>query len=253
MAELLPRMRPVMVGASGTVIAVKSSEGSDAALSPIEFVATTTQLYVLPFESEPTEIGVSAPVTACETPPSLESHVTVYAVIASPPSLFGLNATLTELLPTVIPVIVGASGTVGPDADVALGAARSTRANTATSAVERRSKPRVFEPPARDAPGAGSRCESRGREGTFSFSAMPARSVETGPALGGRQFAPEMSELSASNTGPGQDPCPEHRIGPESEKCPGQTASATVCGRRRARGPPAGYRRVPRGSIPAAT
>ena len=38
----MPRVTPVMVGASGTVMAVKSSDGSDGALSPTEFVATTT-------------------------------------------------------------------------------------------------------------------------------------------------------------------------------------------------------------------
>jgi hypothetical protein len=41
---LLPSVRLLIVGASGTVIATKSSDGSDGALSPMPFVATAVQL-----------------------------------------------------------------------------------------------------------------------------------------------------------------------------------------------------------------
>ena len=43
-AEFWPRVTVLIVGALGTVIATKSSDGSDATLSPTELVATTEQL-----------------------------------------------------------------------------------------------------------------------------------------------------------------------------------------------------------------
>ena len=74
-AEFVPRVTPVIVGASGTVIAVKSSDGSEATLSPSEFVATTVHSYVLPFVSELTVTGEATSVADCVVPPSLDVQV----------------------------------------------------------------------------------------------------------------------------------------------------------------------------------
>ena len=74
--EFWPWVTVSMVGASGTVAATKLSEALDAALLPTPLVATAVQVYVLPFESEPTVIG-EAPDPCSVWPPSLDTHVAV--------------------------------------------------------------------------------------------------------------------------------------------------------------------------------
>ncbi len=61
--------------------------------------------------SELTVIGDVAPLLNSVAPPSLEMHVTVWEVMALPPSAPVVKATLTALRPRVIPVTVGALGT----------------------------------------------------------------------------------------------------------------------------------------------
>ena len=56
-----------------------------------------------------TVMGEVAPVVDCVVPPSLESHVTVNAVTASPPSEPAMNSTVTALRFRSTEVIVGAS------------------------------------------------------------------------------------------------------------------------------------------------
>jgi hypothetical protein len=168
-AELLPRVRPVMVGASGTVIATKSSDGSDAALGPMEFVATTVQLYVLPLVSELTVIGEAVSVFDCVVPPSLDAHVTVYAEMGSPPSPFGLNPTVTVFRPMVMPVIVGASGTNAPLAMIGVALTQIPTAITTRAANPRRI-------------GRNDRDEATGRERVFSLFDMTPRSAKFDPA-----------------------------------------------------------------------
>ncbi len=94
-AEFDPRVTPVMLGASGVVTATKSSDGSDAALSPTELVATTAHEYVLPLVRALTVIGEVVSLADRVVPPSLESQVTVNPVIAAPPSALAAKSTLT--------------------------------------------------------------------------------------------------------------------------------------------------------------
>ena len=44
MAELLPRVTPLIVGANGALAATNELDADEAALSPIAFVATTLQV-----------------------------------------------------------------------------------------------------------------------------------------------------------------------------------------------------------------
>jgi hypothetical protein len=111
-AVLFPRVTPVTLGATGTVPATNEVEAADALLSPKLFVATTVQLYVLLLVREATLIGEDAPDTVCVAPPSLDVQVALYAVMVSPLLPFAANATVTELLPRVTPVTLGAGGLV---------------------------------------------------------------------------------------------------------------------------------------------
>jgi hypothetical protein len=171
MAEFEPRVTPVIVGASGTVMATKSSDGSDAALSPLAFVATTVQPYVLPFVSELTVIGDAASVFVCVVPPSLDTQVTVYAVIGSPPSSFGLNPTETVFRPIVMPVIVGASGALPPLARIGVALTHIPNVITTSATVPRRIR-------------RTDRRAATVREKVSSLFAMAPRSTKIGPAQG---------------------------------------------------------------------
>ena len=74
-AELLPRVTPVRVGASGAVPATNDDDAADAVLSAIELLAITVQVYVLPFDSVAIVIGELSPRLARLRPPLLERHV----------------------------------------------------------------------------------------------------------------------------------------------------------------------------------
>lgn len=74
-------------GAPGALSTMNVSDASDPALVPTELVAVTTQLYVSPPTSEVTVIGELARLAVLS--PWLDVHVTVYDVIALPPSLAG--------------------------------------------------------------------------------------------------------------------------------------------------------------------
>ena len=111
-AELLPSVTPETVGADGFVAATKALDAVDAALSPVEFVATTAQVYVLALVNVVTVNGEVAPDADRVVPPSLEVHVAVNPVIALPPLPLAVKATIPELLPRVRLTNVGACGTV---------------------------------------------------------------------------------------------------------------------------------------------
>ena len=51
-AEFAPPFTPLRLGADGTVAATNDAEAVDGGLSPRPLVATTVQVYVLPFVSE---------------------------------------------------------------------------------------------------------------------------------------------------------------------------------------------------------
>jgi hypothetical protein len=58
------------VGASGSAIGVTLADGADAAEGPIPFVATTVNVYAVPFVSPYTVIGLVVPVPV--SPPGLD-------------------------------------------------------------------------------------------------------------------------------------------------------------------------------------
>jgi hypothetical protein len=67
-----PRVSVGAAGAEGVVAGTAAAEAPDGELLPTPFVATTVQVYVLPFVSADTTIGDVAPVFDPEAPPSLE-------------------------------------------------------------------------------------------------------------------------------------------------------------------------------------
>jgi hypothetical protein len=114
----------------GTVTGITATEGTEATDGPTTFVATTVKVYDVPFVNPVTFMGEVAPVAV--KLPGLD--VTVYIVIALPPSLAGAtNATLAEVFPAVATTPVGAPGTVaGVTADEA---ADATELPTAVVAI----------------------------------------------------------------------------------------------------------------------
>ena len=54
-----------------------NAQSAEGAPSPTVLVATTAQVYVLPFVREPTVMGAATSVFDCVVPPSLEVQVTV--------------------------------------------------------------------------------------------------------------------------------------------------------------------------------
>lgn len=107
-----PAVAETAVGAAGTVTgragvtAVLAEEALDA---PSLFVATTVNVYAVPFVSPDTVIGELAPLPV--NPPGLD--VTVYPVIVAPPlSLGAVNETVACPFPAVAETAVGAAGIV---------------------------------------------------------------------------------------------------------------------------------------------
>ena len=76
-AELSPRATPVIPGAAGVVPARNALDATDAALSPMEFVATTAHVYVRPFDNAVTLSGEEIPVFDRVVPPVLDVQVTL--------------------------------------------------------------------------------------------------------------------------------------------------------------------------------
>jgi hypothetical protein len=98
-----------IVGGSGTVEGVTAFEAELARPVPFPLVAFTVKVYVVPLDRPATVIGLAEPEPV--SPPGLE--VTVYPVMAEPPSLVGpLNVTDACAFPAVAIPIVGAPGTV---------------------------------------------------------------------------------------------------------------------------------------------
>ena len=69
----LPETAMMFVGASGALNGVTELLGLDEILSPISFVATTVNVYAVPFERPVTVIGEDPPVAL--NPPTLEVTV----------------------------------------------------------------------------------------------------------------------------------------------------------------------------------
>ena len=75
--EPLPRVSPVIDGASGTVAGTNDPDAAEAALLPSALVATRVHVYVLPFVRPDTVTGDAESDPDPDAPPSLESHVAV--------------------------------------------------------------------------------------------------------------------------------------------------------------------------------
>nr|WP_263864072.1 hypothetical protein [Paenibacillus lycopersici] len=107
-----PAVAVTPVGAPGTPIGttgVTLADAADAADSPAEFVAVTWNVYAVPFVNPVTVIGLAV-VLVSVTFPGLD--VTVYSVIALPPSLAGaVKLTVAVPFPAIAVTPVGAPGT----------------------------------------------------------------------------------------------------------------------------------------------
>jgi hypothetical protein len=102
----LPLVAVTPVGAFGTVAGTIELLVDDEILVPKEFVAVTVNVYVVPFVSPVTVMGVVPPVALC---PSFD--VTVYRVIVVPPVFTGaVNEIVACPLPPIAITFVGASG-----------------------------------------------------------------------------------------------------------------------------------------------
>ena len=101
-----------IVGAVGTVAGWNVFDAADGGLVPCAFVAVTRHVYVYPFVSPVTTIGLDEPLVDRDTPPLVEVHDTVKLVIGLPPSEPGVNVTDADAFPRVAVPIVGAAGAV---------------------------------------------------------------------------------------------------------------------------------------------
>jgi hypothetical protein len=97
-----------IVGASGTVAGTTVLLVPEATLVPTALVAVTVKVYVVPFVKPVTVKGEAPPVAV--KPPGLD--VTVYEVIAEPPSLTGgVNVIVASPFPRTAETEVGGPGT----------------------------------------------------------------------------------------------------------------------------------------------
>ncbi|GAA3406273.1 hypothetical protein GCM10020370_32660 [Paenibacillus hodogayensis] len=105
----LPAVALTFVGELGSLIGVTLPDVTDASELPTLFFATTVNVYAVPYVNPVTVTGLAV-VLVPVIPPGLD--VTVYSVIALPPSLAGASKlTVACLLPAVAVTFVGAPGT----------------------------------------------------------------------------------------------------------------------------------------------
>jgi hypothetical protein len=108
MAPPAPAVAATSVGGPGTVAGVTGLDGDDAAPVPTTFVAVTVKVYAVPFASPVTTIGLDGPVAVA--PPG--DAVTVYEMIAAPPSSGAVKPTVAWPVPATADTSVGGPGTV---------------------------------------------------------------------------------------------------------------------------------------------
>jgi hypothetical protein len=109
LAWALPAVATGLVGAPGTILGITDPDATEATEFPAALVATTVKVYDTLVAKPVTTRGELVPVVV----KSPGEDVTVYAVIALPPSeVGGLNATLACALPAVATGPVGAPETV---------------------------------------------------------------------------------------------------------------------------------------------
>jgi len=106
-----PGVAVPIVGAPGTVAGTNVFDAADGALVPATFVAVAVHVYVLPFVSAVTMIGLAVPDPVPVAPPPDEAHVRSKCVTGLPP-LFApaVNKTETAVFPGDATKAVGASG-----------------------------------------------------------------------------------------------------------------------------------------------
>ena len=105
----LPATAAIAVGAPGTVAGITLLDAAEGAPLPTAFVATTVNVYAVPFVRPVTVNGLPAPDDV--SPPGFDA--TVYPVMGLPPLMLGgVNETLACALLAVAVPIVGAFGTV---------------------------------------------------------------------------------------------------------------------------------------------
>ena len=97
-------------GSFGTVLGTTVADAGDAAPAPFALVAVTVQVYVFPFDNEPTRTGELSAEFVPVTPPLEDTHVASKRVIALPPLAGATNDTVTCPLPTAT---VGCAGALG--------------------------------------------------------------------------------------------------------------------------------------------
>jgi hypothetical protein len=107
-AEPSPATADTPVGASGATAGVTGVDADEAGPSPFSLVATTVNVYAVPLVS-PDTVHEVAPEVVQVKPPGLD--VTVYPVIAEPPSSAGaVHETSAEPSPATADTPVGAPG-----------------------------------------------------------------------------------------------------------------------------------------------
>ena len=112
MAVAPERLTVPIPGAHGTVAGWNKFDGPDGGPVPCALVAVTRHVYVYPFESPVTTIGLEAPLAEPDAPPLAEVHDTVKLVIGLPPAEPGVKVTDADAFPRVAVPIVGAPGAI---------------------------------------------------------------------------------------------------------------------------------------------
>ena len=109
-AWAFPGVADTLVGAEGTVAGVTDADGDDAGELPTALVATTVNVYDVPFVKPVTVPVLIFPETSVVNPPGEE--VIVYLVIVEPPFDTGaVHVTVAWAFPPVADTPVGAEGT----------------------------------------------------------------------------------------------------------------------------------------------
>jgi len=107
--------RPILGGSGAPVTAIgwKRFDTVDGTLVPNRFVAVTVQVYVSPFVSPVTRIGLAVALADVDNPLINETHVASNDKMGLPPLLPGVNPTEPAPSPAVATVTNGGCGELG--------------------------------------------------------------------------------------------------------------------------------------------
>jgi hypothetical protein len=98
-------------GLDGLVTITMVDEGTENGPAPLEFLAKTRHVYVLPGVNGVTVIGDAAPTTSPDTPPFVDVQLAVKSMIAEPPVNGGTKVTRMFPVPATTVGFAGAAGT----------------------------------------------------------------------------------------------------------------------------------------------